>query len=104
MTTKVCQKHHHVEKIIRDKEARPMTRKELRSDTFFLSMYEPKSVKDELENEDWSKAMKEEIDQIEKNKIWTLVPRLENKNFIGTMWVYRKNWIRMVNSHGIRKD
>ena len=33
--------------------------------------------------------MKEEIEQIEKNKAWTLVPRLENKNVIRTKWVYR---------------
>ena len=33
--------------------------------------------------------MEEEIEQIEKNKTWTLVPRLEDKNVIGTKWVYR---------------
>ena len=33
--------------------------------------------------------MKEEIEQIEKNKTWTLVPRLANKNVIGTKWVFR---------------
>ena len=52
-------------------------------------MHEPKSVKDALQNEDQSKAMKEEIDQIEKNKTWTLVPRPMNKNVIGTKWVCR---------------
>lgn len=34
--------------------------------------------------------MNEELDQIEKNKTWTLVPRSEDKNFIGTKWVFRK--------------
>ena len=33
--------------------------------------------------------MKEEIKQIEKNKTWTLVPRLADKNVIGTKWVFR---------------
>ena len=33
--------------------------------------------------------MKEDIEQIEKNKTWTLVPRLEDKNVIGTKWLYR---------------
>ena len=28
--------------------------------------------------------MEEEIEQIEKNKTWTLVPRPEDKNVIGT--------------------
>ena len=32
--------------------------------------------------------MREEIDQIEKNKTWTLVPRPKNENLIGTKWVY----------------
>ena len=34
--------------------------------------------------------MEEEIEQIEKKKTWSLVPRLEGKNVIGTKWVYRK--------------
>jgi hypothetical protein len=33
--------------------------------------------------------MEEEIEQIEKNKIWSLVPRPEDKNVIGTKWVFR---------------
>ena len=33
--------------------------------------------------------MEEEIQQIEKNKIWILVPRLEDKNVIGTKWVFK---------------
>ena len=33
--------------------------------------------------------MKEEIDHIKKKKTWILVPRLEDKNFIGTKWVYK---------------
>ena len=34
-------------------------------------------------------AMNEEIEQIEKNKTWTLVPRPRDKNVIGIKWVYR---------------
>ena len=33
--------------------------------------------------------MEEEIKQIEKNKTWSLVPRPEDKNVIGTKWVFR---------------
>jgi hypothetical protein len=32
--------------------------------------------------------MNEELDQIEKNKTWDLVPRPNDKNVIGTKWVY----------------
>ena len=33
--------------------------------------------------------MEEEIDQIKKNETWSLVPRPDNKNVIGTKWVFR---------------
>jgi hypothetical protein len=33
--------------------------------------------------------MDEELDQIEKNGTWELVPRPKNKNVIGTKWVFR---------------
>jgi hypothetical protein len=33
--------------------------------------------------------MDEELDQIEKNDTWELVPRPKNKNLISTKWVFR---------------
>jgi hypothetical protein len=33
--------------------------------------------------------MDEELDQIEKNDTWELVPRPKKKNVIGTKWVFR---------------
>ena len=33
--------------------------------------------------------MEEEIQQIEKNNTWSLVPIIEDKNMIGTKWVFR---------------
>ena len=35
--------------------------------------------------------MNEEIEQIEKNKTWTLVPRPKDKNVIGRKWVFKLN-------------
>ena len=75
--------------MIRDKEARLMERNRLKIDTCLLSIHESKSLKDELQNEDWNQAMKDEIDKIEKKKTWTLVPRPEKNNVIGTKWVYK---------------
>ena len=66
-----------------------MTRNRLRSATCLLSMKEPKTIKDALEDDNQYKAMEEEIQQIEKNNTWSLVPRLEDKNVIGTKWVFR---------------
>ena len=42
-----------------------------------------------LQDDDWYNTMKEEIEQIEKNKTWTLVPRPIDKNVIGTKWVFK---------------
>ena len=56
---KYVKRHHPAKKIIGDKEDRPMTRNRLRNDTYFLSMHEPKSVKDALENEEKNQSMKE---------------------------------------------
>ena len=66
-----------------------MTRNRLRNESCLLSKKEPKTIKDALEDDDWCKAMEEEIEQIKKNKTWSLVPRLDEKNVIGTKWVFR---------------
>jgi len=65
-----------------------MTRRNLKNDTCLLCEFEPKSVKDSLENEDWIQEMNEEIDQIEKKKTRTLVPRPNDKNAIGKDWEF----------------
>ena len=44
--SKYVKRHHQTTQIIGHKDARPMTRNKLRNDTCFLSMHEPKIVKD----------------------------------------------------------
>ena len=66
-----------------------MKRNRLRSATCLLSKKEPNIVKDALEDENQYKTMEEEIQQIEKNNTWSLVPRPKDKNVIGTKWVFR---------------
>ena len=44
-----------------------MARSKLKG-TCLLDEFEPRSVKDALENESWIEAMNEEIEKIEKNK------------------------------------
>lgn len=53
-----------------------------------ISTIEPRTAKEAFGDDHWIKAMEEELDQIEKNNTWTLVPRLVNKNVIGTKWVF----------------
>ena len=66
--SKYVRRHHPVDQIIGDEDARPMTRRRSRSDACLVCMLEPKTMKEALDNEDWIQAMNEEIDQIEKNK------------------------------------
>ena len=41
----------------------------------FVSMVEPKNIKEALQDADWIQAMQEELNQFERNKVWTLVPK-----------------------------
>ena len=54
-----------------------------------ISQVEPKNVDEACKDDYWKQAMKEELDQIVKNETWELVPRLADKNVIGTKWVFR---------------
>jgi hypothetical protein len=54
-----------------------------------FSHIEPTSIKVACKDENWVKAMNEELDQIERNQTWELVPRPKDKNVIGTKWVYK---------------
>jgi hypothetical protein len=53
------------------------------------STIEPTHFEEANKDEFWNKVMDEELDQIEKNDTWELVPRPEDKNVIGTKWVYK---------------
>ena len=80
---KYVRRHHTPDQIIEDKSKGTMTRSKLKG-TCLLVEFEPRSVKDALENESWIEAMNEEIEKIEKKKAWTLLPRPKDKNVIGT--------------------
>ena len=81
-------RHHAPDQIIGDKSNGTMTRSKLKG-TCLLAEFEPSNIKDALDNESWVEAMNEEIEQIERNKTWTLVPRPKDKNVISTKWVFR---------------
>ena len=55
--SKYVRRHHPADQIIGNKDARPMARNKLRSESCLLSMKEPKVVKDALEDNDLCKAM-----------------------------------------------
>lgn len=45
--------------------------------------------KEAAEDKYWIEAMEEELDQIEKNETWELVPRPKDKNVIKNKWVFK---------------
>ncbi|GKG31111.1 retrovirus-related pol polyprotein from transposon TNT 1-94, partial [Tanacetum coccineum] len=55
----------------------------------FLSKMEPKKLIEALDEEGWIIAMQEELNQFERNKIWTLVPKPHGKTIIGTKWIWK---------------
>jgi hypothetical protein len=55
----------------------------------FLSMTEPKNFDEANQHDDWIREMNEELDQIENYNTWDLVPRPEDKNVIGSKWVFK---------------
>ncbi|GJS37642.1 retrovirus-related pol polyprotein from transposon TNT 1-94 [Tanacetum coccineum] len=50
----------------------------------FLSDFKPKKLIEAMEEEGWIIAMQKELNQFERNKVWTLVPIPHGKTIIGT--------------------
>lgn len=55
----------------------------------FLSLEEPTSFEEASKNENWKKAMEEEIASIKKNSTWELTDLPTGHKPIGLKWVYR---------------
>jgi hypothetical protein len=56
------------------------------------SLIKPKTFLEASKYEEWIKVMNEELDQIEKNQTWELVPRPKNKNVVGTKWIFKNKF------------
>jgi hypothetical protein len=86
------QKNHPSDQIIENKDVGFETRRRIRSleqtHLALSSTIKPTCIEEASKDEFWNKAMDEELDQIEKNDTWELVPRPKDKNVIGTKWVY----------------
>ena len=50
---------------------------------------EPTNVDEALEDPDWVMAMQEELNNFIRNEVWVLEERPQDKNVIGTKWVFR---------------
>jgi hypothetical protein len=57
--------------------------------TLFVALFEPRDVRYALSNSSWVNVMHEELDNFERNQVWTLVDPLRDVNVIGTKWVFK---------------
>ncbi|GJT28799.1 retrovirus-related pol polyprotein from transposon TNT 1-94 [Tanacetum coccineum] len=55
----------------------------------FVSSVEPKNIKEAIQDESWTMAMQEELNQFKTNDVWCLVPPPKNQTIIGTKWVFK---------------
>eukprot|EP00253_Pinus_taeda_P014154 PITA_14154 len=90
--SRYVQKNHRESQIMGQKEAGVQTRRTVAEESSYLALLsstEPQNVKEACEDECWIKAMDEELEQIERNNTWKLVPRPKDKNVIGTKWIFK---------------
>ncbi|XP_059076415.1 uncharacterized protein LOC131067604 [Cryptomeria japonica] len=89
-SSRIIAKRHPESQVIGDIDKGILTRRKAKigeqvniAEQFCLiADFEPKNVTEALSNSSWQNAMLDEINQIEKNKTWELVPRLDDKNII----------------------
>jgi hypothetical protein len=54
------------------------------SNTLFVALFEPRDVGHALSDSSWVNAMREELENFERNQVWTLVVPPRDVNVIGT--------------------
>ena len=85
-------RYHPLDNIIGDISKGVTTRhslKDICNNMAFVSMIEPKNLKEAIIDEHWIIAMQEELNQFERNNVWEFVEKPENYPVIGTKWVFR---------------
>ncbi|KAL8127295.1 hypothetical protein AgCh_014271 [Apium graveolens] len=71
--------------IIKNPNSSVRTRKATQNECLyhsFLSQTEPKKVEEALQDADWITAMQEKLNEFERNKVQTLVPRPKNRSVV----------------------
>ena len=82
-------RNHPPEQIIGSKDKGVMTRNIVNEEICLISQVVPKRTDEACKYDHCIQEMKEELDQIVKNDTWSLVRRPNDKNMIGTKWVFR---------------
>jgi hypothetical protein len=63
------------------------------TNTLFVALFEPRDIEHALSNLSWVNVMHEELENFERNHVWTLVEPPRDVNVIGTKWIFK-------NKHG----
>jgi hypothetical protein len=66
------------------------------TNTFFVALFEPQDVGHTLFNSSWVNVMHEELENFERNQVWTLAEAPRVVNVIGTKYVFKNKQGRMV--------
>ncbi|GJZ09295.1 retrovirus-related pol polyprotein from transposon TNT 1-94 [Tanacetum coccineum] len=88
-----CEIIENQEKVLKIKENEPLNKEIVNikesKDHPFETVIEPKNVKEVIQDESWTMAMQEELNQFKTNDVWSLVPPPNNQTIIGTKWVFK---------------
>ena len=90
----VWTKDHPKDQVIGDPSAGIQTRSQHDQQEYcnfsaFISLVEPKNIREALEEPDWIIAMQEELAEFKRNKVWRLIPKPRGHTIVGTRWVFR---------------
>nr|AAT76321.1 putative integrase [Oryza sativa Japonica Group]ABF97341.1 retrotransposon protein, putative, unclassified [Oryza sativa Japonica Group] len=66
-----------------------VTTHDVYANSAFVASFEPKDVSHALTDESWINVMHEELENFERNKVWTLFEPPSGHNIIGTKWVFK---------------
>ena len=86
------EKNHPETQILGEKEAGVQTRRTITGTSSYLALLsstKPQNVNEACKDKCWVEAMNEELEQVEKNNTWELVPRPHDKNVIVTKWIFK---------------
>jgi hypothetical protein len=55
----------------------------------FVALFEPRDIGHALSNSSWVNVMHEQLENFERNQVWTLVDPPSGVNVIGSKWVFK---------------
>jgi hypothetical protein len=59
------------------------------TNTLFVALFEPRDVGHTLSDSNWVNVLHEELENFERNQVWTLVEPPRDVNMIGTTYVFK---------------